>query len=550
MMAPGMKTTSLFALTLLLANLSLSAGDGQLTGIIDSHIARRSGGALSSLSDDAEFFRRAHLDLAGVIPTAGDARKFFADKSSGKRAALVNRLLDSKGFSVHWADLLSVELLKRQNLGKVPPQEWQAYLRSSLEKNPRWNQMVHAMISASGSGSERAAMKFLGTGGHHQMTRDIALLFLGMDLECARCHDHPSVKTWEQADYWGLYAYLSWTKPATSSKDKKEYLVEVLGKKEIEYQSVFESVSDATGPQLPGLPEKKVPELAKGEEFSSPAADGLPPVPKFLPRKELAADLTSPKNRAFARNSVNRFWARLMGRGLIHPLDQIHPGNPPSHPQLLDKMAELFSSRGYDLKWLLRSILLSKAYQRSSRLPGNKAAVDPQSYRAALPKALTPEQLLHSVLRATGNLEKTRALKSDPAKKFDRKGYFTGTHQDLPESYDEIRAIFIQTFGQPPGEPETDFTPGLNQSLFLMNDRLLLSWLQPLGNNLIKRLGDLKTAPEISEALYLEVLSRPPEKSETAELDEYLQKNSARRSAALGELAWALINSTEFRLNH
>ncbi len=122
-MSLGMRTTSLLALTLFLAAPRLPAGDGQLTGIIDSHIARRSGGSLSPVSDDAEFFRRIHLDLAGIIPTAGETRKFLADASPGKRTALADRLLAGKDFSVHWADLLSVELLKRQNLGKVPPQE-------------------------------------------------------------------------------------------------------------------------------------------------------------------------------------------------------------------------------------------------------------------------------------------------------------------------------------------------------------------------------------------------------------------------------------------
>lgn len=546
----GMNITSLLALAFILTTPLLPAADRQLSGIIDSHIASRSGGPLSPQSEDAEFFRRVHLDLAGIIPTAGETRKFIADASGNKRAALIDRLLASENFALHWADLLSVELLKRQNLGKVPRQEWHSYLSSCLEKNPRWDRMVRAMISATGTGPERAAMKFLGTGGHHQMTRDIALLFLGMDLECARCHDHPSVKTWGQDDYWGLYAYLSWTKAATSSKDKKEYLVEVLGKGEIEYQSVFESVSDSTGPRLPGLPEKAVPVPVKGEEFSRPAENGLPPVPKFLPRRELAGDLTSPKNLAFAPNSVNRFWARLMGRGIVHPLDQFHPGNPPSHPELLEKMAGLFIARDYDLKWLLRSILLSGAYQRSSRLPVKTGTVEPGSYRTALPRALTPEQLLHSILRATGNLERTRELKADPAKKFDRKGYFTGTNEALPGSYDEIRAIFIQTFGQPPGEAETEFVPGLNQSLFLMNDRLLLSWLQPLEGNLIHRLVALETPGAIGEELYLSVLARLPTEDETSELDDYLQINSGRRVAALGELAWALINSTEFRLNH
>lgn len=549
-MSSGMKITRLLALTFTLATPFLPGVDEPTPGLIDSHIAARSGGPLAPRSDDAEFFRRAQLDLAGIIPRGSAVRAFLENAATDKRRDLIDELLESDEFARHWSDLLSVELLKRQNLGKISRKEWHGYLFACLKKTPRWDTMVREMVAATGRGPERPAMKFLGAGGHRRMTEDIALLFLGMDLECARCHDHPSVKAWTQADYWGLYAYLGWTKAATSSKDKKEYLVEVLGKTEIEYQSVFESVSDTTGPRLPGLREKAMPVLGEGEEFSRPAGNGLPPVPKFLPRRQLAIDLTSPANIAFARNSVNRFWARLLGRGIVHPLDQVHPGNPPSHPKLIEALAGRFIAKGFDLKWLLRSILLSDAYQRSSRLPAKTRSVEPRSYRAALPRPLTPEQLLHSILRATGNLDRVKALKADPAEKFDRKGYFTGSHRNLPGSYDEIRAIFIQTFGRPPGEPETEFVPGLNQSLFLMNDRLLLSWLEPIEGNLVHRLTALKTPGAIAGELYLSVLSRLPDEVETAELENYLEENHRRRAAALGELAWALLNSTEFRLNH
>ena len=549
-MSVGMKTMSLIALAFTLATPFLKGADSQLPAIIDSHIAARAGGPLSARSDDAEFYRRAHLDLTGIIPRESSIRPFLADPAPQKRLKLIDKLFSGDDFARHWSDLLSVELLKRQNLGKVPLDEWTEYLFSSLKKRPRWDIMVRAMVAATGQGPERPAMKFLGTGGHQRMTEDIARLFLGMDLECARCHDHPSVKTWEQADYWGLYAYLSWTKAATNTSDKKEYLVEVLGKREIEYQSVFASVGDATGPRLPGMKEAAIPALAKGQEFVKPAENGLPAVPKFLPRQQLARDLTSSENLVFARNSVNRFWARLLGRGLVHPLDQTHSANPPSHPKLLQALAEKFIASEYDLKWLIRSIMLSEAYQRSSRLPDGASSVPPESYRAAIPRALTPEQLLASVLRATGNSQRVMAMKTPADVKFDRRGYFTGTNKELPQSYTEIQAIFIQTFGRPPGEPETEFIPGLNQSLFLMNDRLLLSWLEPHKGNLIERLGALKEPGKIAETLYLSVLSRLPEESEVAELEAYLEKNTERASSALGELAWALINSTEFRLSH
>ncbi|MCH2368900.1 MAG: DUF1549 domain-containing protein, partial [Planctomycetes bacterium] len=260
-----MKITSLLALTFTLATPFLPGADEPIPGLVDSHIAARSAGALAPRSDDAEFFRRAQLDLAGIIPQGSAVRSFLGNTATDKRRALIDGLLESDEFARHWSDLLSVELLQRQNLGKISREEWHGYLFACLKKTQRWDTIVREMVTATGRGPERPAMKFLGAGGHRRMTEDIALLFLGMDLECARCHDHPSVKAWTQADYWGLYAYLGWTKAATSSEDKKEYFVEVLGKTELEYQSVFESVGDTTGPRLPGLKEKAMPVLAKGE---------------------------------------------------------------------------------------------------------------------------------------------------------------------------------------------------------------------------------------------------------------------------------------------
>ncbi|MDP7051532.1 MAG: hypothetical protein QF600_06375, partial [Verrucomicrobiota bacterium] len=136
------------------------------------------------------------------------------------------------------------------------------------------------------------------------------------------------------------------------------------------------------------------------------------------------------------------------------------------------------------------------------------------------------------------------------AEKFDRKGYFTGTNLDLPPSLDEIRAIFVQTYGNPPGEAEVDFMPGLNKSLFLMNDKLIIHWLKPHEGNLIERLTKMKTAEAIAEELYLSVLARFPTEDEKTTTNNYLKQNEQRREGALGDLAWALLNSAEFRLNH
>ncbi|MDP7010029.1 MAG: DUF1553 domain-containing protein, partial [Verrucomicrobiota bacterium] len=482
------------AVYLCLVSLSTLAA-GPLHVRLDKIIAAKADGPVAPRSDDAEFFRRVQLDFSGIIPKASEVRAFLKNKSPDKRTKFIDQLLARDTFAAHWTDRLTVMLLERQNLGKITKEEWRGYLAKTLKGKPKWDVMAREMIAATGRGEARSAMKFLGAANHHGMTEDIAQLFLGMDLKCAKCHDHPSVDDWKQAHYWGLFTYLNQTKQATNSKDKQTYLVEGLAIKKVEFQSVFETEKENTGPRLPGGKEIEIPTFEKGQEFEKPAADGLPAVPKFRPRELLARDLTAKDNTYFVRNSVNRFWFLMMGRGLVHPLDEVHGKNPPSHPALLDLLAKEFVVHGFDVKWLLREIALSESYQRSSRLPAKAKSVKTASYRTAHPKALTPEQLLNAVLKATGNLEKVYAMKADPnAEKFDRKGYFTGTNLDLPPSLDEIRAVFVQTYGKPPGEAEVDFMPGLNKSLFLMNDKLIIHWLKPHKGNLIERLTKMKTA--------------------------------------------------------
>jgi hypothetical protein len=519
---------------------------------IDDLVKAKAGEVLfAEPADDASFLRRVSLDLTGNIPTTEQISAFLEGKSSTKRVQLIDESLASDAFAAHWAERLSVMLLERLDLGNVSNEEWDGFLRHVLAEKPLWDVMIRQMIVAKGQGASRPAMKFLGKADHHAMTENVARLLLGMDLTCAKCHDHPSINEWKQSHYWGLYAYLNQTKQATSKEDKKVYLVEGLASKKVEFESVFDLVKMSTGPKLPDGKEVEIPQFEKGEEYDKPAEDGLPAVPKFRPRELLAKDLTAKEHTLFARNSVNRIWFLLMGRGLSHPLDEMHSKNPPSHPKLLALLATEFAAHEYDLKWLIREIMLSNTYQRSSQLPEGVAKVEPASYRVGAPKGLTPEQLLRAVLRATGNTGHAKAHKVDPeAEKFDRKGYFTGSNVELPPSLEEIEAIFIQTFGQPPGDSEEDFSPGVNKSLFLMNDRLIQHWLKPHEGNLVDRLTKLESVEAVSREMYLTVLSRLPEEEEQAWMSDYLEKNEQRRTEALGDLAWALLNSAEFRFNH
>ena len=528
------------------------SGEQGLHNRIDDLVRAKAGDVpFAETADDAGFLRRVTLDLSGNIPTAGEVSEFLADKSKGKRKELIDRLIAGDQFAAHWTERFSVMLLERLDQGKVPKGEWVKFLKQTLRKKPLWDVMIRQMIEANGQGVGRPAMKFLGTVDHHAMTENIARLLLGMDLTCAKCHDHPSVNEWKQAHYWGLFAYLNQTKQATHKKEEKVYLVEGLAGKKVEFESVFDLEKMSTGPRLPNGAEVEIPQFEKGEEYEKPAEDGLPAVPKFRPRERLAKDLTAKENEIFSSNSVNRIWFLLMGRGLSHPLDQMHGKNSPSHPKLLELLAGEFVSHGFDLKWLLREIMLSETYQRSSRLPEGVTKVEPASYRVTSPKGLTPEQLLRAVLRATGNTKHAKGLKVDPeAKKFDRKGYFTGSNVELPPSLAEMEAIFIQTFGRPPGEAEVDFSPGVNKSLFLMNDRLIEHWLKPRAGNLIDRLSKMDAPDAMAKEMYLAVLSRLPEKEEAIWIADYLARNEPRRTAALGDLAWALLNSAEFMFNH
>jgi hypothetical protein len=539
-----------FAMSLVLG-FPLSGEQGLHNRIDDLVWAKAGDVPFAETADDAGFLRRVTLDLSGNIPTAGEVSEFLADKSKGKRKELIDRLIAGDQFAAHWTERFSVMLLERLDQGKVPKGEWVKFLKQTLREKPLWDVMIRQMIEANGQGVDRPAMKFLGTVDHHAMTENIARLLLGMDLTCAKCHDHPSVNEWKQAHYWGLFAYLNQTKQATHKKEEKVYLVEGLAGKKVEFESVFDLEKMSTGPRLPNGAEVEIPQFEKGEEYEKPAEDGLPAVPKFRPRERLAKDLTAKENELFSRNSVNRIWFLLMGRGLSHPLDQMHGKNSPSHPKLLELLAGEFVSHGFDLKWLLREIMLSETYQRSSRLPEGVTKVEPASYRVTSPKGLTPEQLLRAVLRATGNTKHAKALKVDPeAEKFDRKGYFTGSNVELPPSLAEMEAIFIQTFGRPPGEAEVDFSPGVNKSLFLMNDRLIEHWLKPRAGNLIDRLSKMDAADAMAKEMYLAVLSRLPEKEEAIGIADYLARNEPRRTAALGDLAWALLNSAEFMFNH
>lgn len=496
---------------------------------IDAVVAQRAGGPLAPASADAEFVRRVHLDLAGIIPTAADAQAFLDSKDPARREKLIDRLLSSPEFGRRMEEALTSMLLERRKETTIPEADWSDYLRHAFNENKPWNQLVRELLFADDDPALAPAKKFfLATGRKdaHQRTQDVARIFLGRDMTCAQCHDHPVVVDFLQADYYGLYSYLQ-EKPELASS---------------EFESVFVPGKKTTLPRLPEGEPLEIPTFTKEQKEEAK---------QYRPRLLLSRDLPAAENELFVRNSVNRLWFLMMGRGLVHPLDMIHPANPPSHPELLDALAEEFVARNFDVKHLLREIALSQAYQRSGVIPADAGeAIPPQSYRVALAKPLSPETMAWSMMRATGNLPAMEAAARPVDPDYNYYDYLNGRIDSAPQSIPDVLKLFIGVFGNSPGEAEVEFNASMSHSLFLMNERLMLAWLEPRDDNLVERLGKLKEPADIVRTLYLEVLTRSPTAEEQAKMEAYLQRFSARRSEALGELVWALATSTEFRLNH
>ncbi len=506
-----------------------------------SDFARRASGP----SSDAEFLRRVYLDLTGTIPTAAEARAFLEDTSPQKRTALVDRLLAGPEHARHLSRVLDVWLMERRPDKNVPHADWLEYLRTAAAANKPWDVLVRDILASDGAEprTRPAAKFFLDRDAEPNLiTRDVGRLFLGMNLQCCQCHDHPRIEEYRQEHYYGIYAFLSRTTLVTPKTDKT-LKFSVLGEKadgEVTFQSVFDraKVTKSTGPRMPNGPVLKEPAPEKGKEYVVAPTAGVRPVPRFSRRALLGPELTRADHEPFKRNIANRLWALMMGRGLFHPLDMDHPGNPPTHPELLALLADDMAARKFDVRGFLRELALSQAYQRSSELPPGAAGPDPAHLTSAQLKPLSPEQLAYALLQATGVADA------------ERKALGTGaTEAALEARLAPQAAPLVKAFAGPPGTPQA-FDATLDQALFLANGSAVRAWLAPRPGSLTDRLAALPTADAIAEELYLSVLTRLPEIEERREVGDFLAARSKDRTAALQDLAWALLASAEFRFNH
>ena len=533
---------------------SLSAADPlhrQIDTLVESHSDFTEPAAV--ISDDATFLRRVYLDLAGSIPSAAQVREFLSDSSPDKREQIVDKLLSSPQHARRMQYVFDVLLMERRVTKHVPVKDWQEYLRESFLNNKSWIQLCREILTVDGiDEATRPAARFLLDRELKVdiVTRDIGRIFLGRDLECAQCHDHPGIDDYLQRHYYGLAAFIKRSYLFKDPKTKKSSIGEK-AEGEVEFTSVFTSEKDQTVPRM--LDASPIEDPPLGDElYKVKPEKNVRSVPIYSRRIQLAKSLTEDSNTAFRLNIANRLWRLMIGRGLVEPVDMWHADNPPTNPELLNLLADSLLQHDYDVRYLLRELALSETYQRSSQVVSgavDEELADRIDFSVALLKPLSPEQLVWSMMQATGVVDqklqqlvgkqtksKEKALATDPI----------WQENSLNDSLRGNTEAFVKVFGFE-GVQHARFDASAGQALFLRNGALLQSWVA-LKNGLSDRLVALEN-DEVAEEFYLSVFSRMPS-GEEANLIVDLLGDGDTRKATIQQLVWAGLVSTEFRFNN
>ena len=515
-----------------------------------SEFERRAG----PLTTDSAFLRRIYLDLTGTIPTVTEARAFLDNNNEDKRAAIIDRLLMSPRFSRHMQHEFDVMLMQRRPAKYVTLSLWQTFLFEAFRNNLGWDEMTRQILSADGANPEnRPPARFLLDRdlNPQDTTRDIGRVFLGRDLQCAQCHDHPHFEDYLQRHYFGISAFFSRSYIFKDPNSKEASLGEKADGV-VKFTSVFTSQESEISPRLLDLPEIIDPPLEE-EPYITKPDDQTRGIPKYSRRQQLAETIVKQENSAFQLNITNRIWAMLMGRGLVEPVDMFHQDNPPTHPKLLELLSNDLRQHQFDMRYLIRELVLSHTYQRSSRLMSD---VEPPAEElvAGQIRPLTPEQLGFSMLEAVGHIENirlattTKLLEEQPQRDTTSVAFTFEVEQAINGEVQPHIDAFVNTFAS--NNESRQFDATANQALFLMNSPLLDVWLQPSKNNLVARLQSIHDIAALSDELYMSIFSRHPNEFEASAVQHFLNSFADKRVQGLQELTRTLLCSAEFRLNH
>ncbi len=477
--------------------------------LVDRRLAKLNVSA-SPVCDDAEYLRRVTLDLTGTLPTPAAVRRFLADSAPAKRAMLVRQLLETPEFAdlwaLRWVDLLRVD---RQTLGPERALTYYSWVRRSIAGNVPFDRFARELLTAEGPTGEVGPANFYQVVTKPgEMASNLAQVLLGVRIGCAECHHHPFDR-WTQADYTGMVGFFT---PVSARGN---------------------AVLAGTAATLKH-PRTGLPVFAHALGVNPPAAD-----PAGDRREVLADWMTRPDNPYFARNLSNRVWAWLLGVGIVEPVDDVRATNPPSNPELLDALAKFTVENKYDVRKLIAFIAASRVYQASSR-PNATNERDERNFSRALLKRPEAEVLLDMVSQATGVGEKFQGSPS-----------VTRAVQ-LWDS--KARHDFLKRFGRPNRvtacECERTREPSVAQVLTLLNSPDIQAKLSHEAGTVAKLVREQPDDAKLTEELYLTFFARFPTTDETAVAVGHLRKHAADRRRGAEDLAWALLNSTEFLFNH
>jgi hypothetical protein len=495
-----------------------------------SHVARKATAA--PMADDAEFIRRVYLDIGGRIPRVSEVRAFLADKRPDKRRRLVESLLAGPHYVRHFTHVWRSQLLPQNNNQQVQffAQQIETWARTRLRENAPYDQMVRDLLQAPVAfnnfgrrGGAPAAMPanydFNAVAFYqaNEMKADnlaaaTSRLFLGVKIECAQCHDHPFAK-WTRKQFWEYTAFFAGIQPQRVQNGR------------------FTPASDDPKVREIDIPNTKRKAQARFLDGTQPRFSD-----DKTARATLAEWMTRPENPFFARAMANRMWEHFFGIGFVDPVDDFRDENPASHPELLDEMARAFVANKFDIKFLIRAITASKAYQRTSART-DKSQDDLRLFARMPLKGLTPEQIFDSLATATGYRD------NQP---FVNRGF-------VPFGANNPRGEILTKFANPV-DRRTEHQTSILQALALMNGRFIADATSLERSETLAAVIDspFMDNRQRLDTLFMAALARPMRAREASRLTAYVTNGGPTKDSkkALADVFWVLLNSSEFILNH
>lgn len=487
-------------------------------------------------ADDAAILRRLTLDLNGRVPTVSELDEYLKSSAPDKKAKLVDRLLASSAFNRHGAQTFYAFMQYSDGRPRKGDKgnPLYDYLLTSVTENRGWDRVFKEMMLPDEKDTKmQGASDFLKqrVKDLNRLTIDASSTFFGVNVSCAQCHDHPHVQQWTQDQFYGMKSFFARTVDSGGFIGERDFgVVKYIPNKGTEKVSPVVFLTgkpiDAPGMKDPSNEEKKKEQMRidQGKKAKAPPAP-----PNFSLRAKLVEIALAPDSREFfARNIANRMVHRFYGRGLVMPLDQVHSENPASHPELLDWLARDLAEHDYDLKRLMRGLVLTNAYARSSRWDSEKLP-DERLFAVASVRALAPMQLATSLKLAT----------ADPTT-------LTGDVEKRIDAIEKSGAGLANLFPQ----PTDNFQVGVAEAMLFANNEALQKSLLDGAGNLTERMKLESDLPKRAEMAVRSVLSRPARPEEVQALVGYMQRRLDRPNEANQQIVWALLTSAEFRFNH